>query len=83
MQSRNGDSHRVKCVSYRFAGFWDMAGNGRTQTDRQTVRETDGMVSAMLTFSKWGGGVAQLVERRTQDPKTRGWNPVRSTRINL
>ena len=29
-----------------------------------------------------GGGVAQLVERRARDPKTRSWNPacVRSTR---
>ena len=28
-----------------------------------------------------GDGVAQLVERRTQDPKDRGSNPVRSTRV--
>ena len=28
----------------------------------------------------WGGGVVQFSERRTRDPKTRGSNPVRSTR---
>ena len=27
-----------------------------------------------------GDGVAQWVERRTQDPKDRGWNPISSTR---
>ena len=31
-----------------------------------------------LSFSLWGGGVAQLVERWTRDPKTRGSNPIRS-----
>ena len=29
-----------------------------------------------------GDGLAQLVERRTRDPKTRGSNPVRSARNN-
>ena len=28
----------------------------------------------------WGDGVAQMVERRTQDPETRGSNPVRCKR---
>ena len=27
-----------------------------------------------------GDGVAQLVSRRTQDPKDEAWNPVRGTR---
>ena len=29
----------------------------------------------------WGDGVAQLVERLTQDPKARGSNPARGTRV--
>ena len=31
----------------------------------------------------WGGTVAQLVERRTQDPMTRGSNPVRVKNVML
>ena len=33
-----------------------------------------------VSVSQYGDGVAQWVERRTRDPKTRGSNPVRSTR---
>ena len=35
---------------------------------------------AIISNQARGDGVAQLVERRTQDPKDRGSNPVRSTR---
>ena len=35
-----------------------------------------------ITDCTRGDGVAQLIERRSQDPKTRGSNPVRSTRKN-
>ena len=34
MHSHDWGTHHVKCDSYRFTSFWDMAGNG--QTDRQT-----------------------------------------------
>ena len=34
---------------------------------------------AVVSLASWGDGVTQLVERRAQDPKDRGSNPVRST----
>ena len=39
-----------------------------------------GQDEGQLFFVAPGGRVAQLVERRTQDPKDKGSNPVRSTR---
>ena len=39
-----------------------------------------GAISALINNkNNWDGGVARLVKRRTQDQKTRGSNPVRST----
>ena len=35
-----------------------------------------------LHMATWGDAVAQLVERRTRDPKDQGSNPVSSTRKN-
>ena len=37
---------------------------------------------ASALHSEWSDRVAQLLERRIQDPKSRGSNPVRSTRKN-
>ena len=34
----------------------------------------------MTGWLNLGDGVAQLVERRTRDPETRGSNPIRNTR---
>ena len=43
-----------------------------------TTTEADDSINGMTRRS--GDGVAQWVERRTRDPKTRGSNPVKSTR---
>ena len=36
----------------------------------------------LMAMYSCGDGVAQLVERRTQDPEDRGSNPIKSTRKN-
>ena len=45
-------SHCVKFDSYRFTGFWDMAGDGQTDVDACMHRQTHYLASSMLSFSK-------------------------------
>ena len=52
MHCHDRGSHLVKLDSYRFTGFWDMAGNADTQTGRHTDKHKcrHALTSSILTF---------------------------------